>query len=142
MKLHLDIEGHDERPALPGDGADLVALMSFAAMRGFGAQHPLISLAEHLQIDHHVRLGPLTTFYEGHPEDAEDEEKLNLAWQDAASLLEAAETARQALETDARCHEILGHTRTPGLAQQLQALADAIRHAAQAGQHVRMSYEL
>jgi hypothetical protein len=85
MRLWLEVEG-SEKLEIPGGGAALIAFMSFAISRGFGATHPLIALADRLHDDHHVRMGPLTTFYEAEAEDAEDREKLDLAWQDAGPL--------------------------------------------------------
>src|SRR5690606_38334283 len=65
VRLTMEIEGEQAPATLPGDGRDLVAFMSFAVVRGFGAQHPLIALADRLHANHGVRLGPLTTFYDG-----------------------------------------------------------------------------
>jgi hypothetical protein len=142
MQLHVEIEGEPGPLAIPGDGADLVALMSFAVVRGFGAEHPLIALAERFHIEHHLRLGPLTTFYEGTIEDAEDREKLELAWQPAASLLETLDGMSDVLRTDDHCRTLIDHAGTPGLPGQVRALADGIRQAASAGRQIRLSYTL
>ena len=81
MQLWLDIEGSPVRRELPGGGSQLIAFMSFAVSRGFGATHPLIALADRLYSEHNVRMGPLTTFYEAEAEDSEDREKLEMTWQ-------------------------------------------------------------
>lgn len=142
MQLAVDIEGNPERLTIPGGSAELVALLSFANSRGFGAEHPLIALAERLQLEHHVRMGPLTTFYEGEIEDAEDAEKLEMAWQEARGLLESVEGAVEALENDEACRALLERAGTPDLPRQLAALGSSIREAAAAGKRVRMSYTL
>ncbi len=72
VQLWLDIEDTASRLELPDGGQALVAFMSFAVSRGFGATHPLIALADRLHDEHRVRLGALTTFYEAEPEDSED----------------------------------------------------------------------
>ena len=77
VQLWLDIEGRPGRFELPGGGSALVAFMSFAVSRGFGATHPLIALADRLHDEHRVRLGALTTFYEAEPEDSEDRENIS-----------------------------------------------------------------
>ena len=46
MQLWLEVEGIPARFELPGGGSALVAFMSFAVSRGFGATHPLIALAD------------------------------------------------------------------------------------------------
>jgi len=99
VDLWLDTDGAGRR-AVPGGGAALVAFMSFAVSRGFGATHPLIALADRLHDTHRLRLGPLTTFYEADAEDSEDVEKLELAWQPAAELAEALTQLTAALEAD------------------------------------------
>lgn len=142
MQLYVDIEGKRTAPALPGDGAAVVALLSFAAMRGFGAEHPLIALSERLQIEHHVPMGPLTTFYEGEVEDEEDARKLDMAWQDGRELLASIEGALTAMAEDERCSELVDMAGTPGLIDELRALASTVRPAVEGGARVRLSYAL
>jgi hypothetical protein len=100
VQLFLEIEGGPGSVTLPGGGAALVAFMSFAVSRGFGATHPLIALADRLHDAHHVRLGPLTTFYDAAAEDAEDREKLELAWQPAGPPRESLDALIAAVEGD------------------------------------------
>src|SRR5690606_7040955 len=89
MELSLEIEGLGVQPGLPGGGASLVAFMSFAVVRGFGADHPLIRLADQLHAQHEVRLGRLSNFYEGRIDDDEDAEMLEMTWQRAGPLRES-----------------------------------------------------
>lgn len=144
MQLALEIEGTGVQPPLPGDGSALVAFMSFAVVRGFGAQHPYIALADRLHEEHGVRLGPLTTFYEGRVEDAEDEEKLEMAWQPAGELRESLEAIGVALESGDP--QVCGLLKRAGaeqeLPEQVRALAEAIEPAAEEGRRVRLSYTL
>ena len=109
VQLWLEVEGDPGRFELPGGGSELIAFMSFAVSRGFGATHPLIALADRLHDEHKVRMGPLTTFYEAEAEDAEDREKLELALQDPAPL--AAELREAAARH--RDRPGLRHLRTP-----------------------------
>ena len=103
MQLWLQIEGSPERIELPGGGSALIAFMSFAVSRGFGATHPLIALADRLHDEHRVRMGPLTTFYEFEAEDAEDREKLEAAYQDPEELSEELTKLVEAMDSDAMC---------------------------------------
>ncbi len=89
MKLLFEANDGKGASELPGGGNDLAAFLSFASMRGFGANHPLIALADRLHDTYRVPMGPLSMFYEAEPDDAEDREKLALAWQDAADLAAA-----------------------------------------------------
>lgn len=143
MRLTLEVEGDDtSAPGLPGDGAALVAFMSFAVVRGFGAMHPLVSLADYVSGHHHVNLGPLTTFYERTPEDAEDVEKLEMAWQDAAPLRDALAALCDALADDARAHADLARAGALDLPAQARALFDQVEAAAARGRRVRLVYDL
>ena len=142
MRLTFEIEGEGEQPPLPGDGADLVAFMSFAVSRGFGAQHPLIALADRLHDAHHVRLGPLTTFYERAIEDSEDAEKLELAWQAPAALRESVEGVVRALEEDEQARTFARRAGADGVGTQAGALIGSLRRAEQKGARVRLSYAL
>lgn len=140
MKLTVEVEGEGMLPSLPGDGAALVALMSFAVVRGFGATHPLIALADRLHEVHRVRLGPLTTFYEAMPDDAEDREKLELSWQRAAELKESLEAVVRAMAEDSMLATFERRGGTEGIADQAQALAHALEPAATGGARVRLGY--
>jgi hypothetical protein len=142
MQLYVEIEGETEPPGDPVGGPGLVGFVSFAAMRGFGAQHPMLDLADHLYEKHRVRLGPLTTFYEGHVEDAEDEEKLNMTWQPAAELQESVDQAIEALDSAGECRDLLQRAQAESLPADLRALREHIQKAAAAGKRVRLSYAL
>jgi hypothetical protein len=141
MEMMLEVEGMHV-PPLPNGGANLAAFASFAVSRGFGAVHPLISLAEHLQAEHRVALGPLTTFYDADIEDAEDAEKLELAWQPAAELEASIRAVATALQTDATCAVFARRGNADGLAAELEAMHGPLEHAARAGRRVRLSYRL
>lgn len=139
MRLTIEAEGAPAPFVPPGEGAALVAFISFAAMRGFGAVHPLIVLAEQLQ-DRGVRMGPLTTFYDEVAEDAEDREKLELAWQDREGLAEALGALAGALEADPGAAAVARRGGAEGLAGQARAAASFLRSAP--GRRARMVYRL
>jgi hypothetical protein len=138
----MQIEGEPDPVALPGDGRDLVAFMSFAAMRGFGAQHALIALADRLHAEHGVRIGPLSTFYGATIEDLEDAEKIELAWQPALPLRAALEQVAAALESDAQCRLLARRGGAEGIREQARALLQPLDRAAAGRRRVRLVYEL
>ena len=142
MRLELEVEGQDERFTPPGDGAALAAFLSFAAMRGFGAQHPLLALADRLHDRFHVKFGPLTTFYEATPDDDEDREKLEQAWQPAGPLREALECCTCAMATDEQCEALLRRGEAVDLPRQIASLMPLLKAAEQSGARVRMVYTL
>ena len=141
MRLHVDIEGSTRAVELPGGGAHLVAFMSFAAVRGFGARHPLIALSERVA-DLGVRLGPLTTFYERAPDDEIDEANLERAWQPPVPLAAALVALGEALATDERAIVLARRGDATALAAEAAALHAAIEPAAAEGSRVRLTYEL
>lgn len=142
MRLTFEVEGEGAQRGLPGDGAALVAFMSFAVMRGFGAQHPLIALAERLDRTHKVRLGPLTTFYGAEPEDAEDRSRLEMVWQPAGELREAIEQLLAVLETDSQAQALARRGEAEGLREQAESLLPALRAAEQQHKRVRLGFVL
>jgi hypothetical protein len=142
VELTLEIEGEGAVPALPGGGAALVAFMSFAVSRGFGATHPLIALADLLHETHRVRLGPLTTFYEGEIADAEDAQKLELAWQSAVELRASLEGLVRVLETDEMAATFARRGGGEGLGEQAAALLGPLGRAEEKGARVRLLYAL
>ena len=141
MRLTVEVEGEGDGGALPGQGAALVAFMSFAAVRGFGARHPLIALSERVA-DLGVRLGPLTTFYELGPEDSEDEANLERAWQDADRLAASLEALGKALAEDERAAVFVRRAGAESLAEEAAALLDVVEGAGRANRRVRLTYEL
>ncbi len=141
MRLTLEIEGDGTAPPIPGDGAELVALMSFAVMRGFGATHPLAALADRLQALK-VPMGPLTTFYEREPEDAEDREKLELAWQQPSELEESLRRLADALERDELARTLAKRGNVEALPEQAEALVPALERARKQENRVRLVYDL
>ncbi|MBA4179892.1 MAG: hypothetical protein C0506_04815 [Anaerolinea sp.] len=142
MRLWLEIEGEGALPILPGEGAALCAFCSFAVSRGFGATHPLIALADRLHDQHRVRMGPLTTFYDSEVEDAEDSEKLELAWQDAAELKEAAEQMITALDSDEQARTLARRGGAEELQEQAGALVAQLGQAVERARRVRLVYAL
>jgi hypothetical protein len=142
MKLMVEVEGEGMQGELPGGGAALVALMSFSVSRGFGATHPLIALADRLHDVHRVRLGPLTTFYDGTIEDSEDAEKLELAWQGAGELRESLEGVGRSLENDEQCRLFVRRAAAEGLVGEVAAVLQVVRRAEEGGARVRLSYSL
>lgn len=140
--MTLEIEGESAVPVLPGGGAALVAFMSFAVSRGFGATHPLIGLADRLRDPHRVRLGPLTTFYEREIEDSEDAAKLELAWQSAAELRASLEGLIRVLETDETAATFARRGGAEGLGEQAAALLGPLGRAEEKGARVRLLYTL
>ena len=141
MRLTVEVEGEGDAGALPGDGATLVAFMSFAAVRGFGARHPLIALSERVA-ELGVRLGPLTTFYELGPEDAEDEANLERAWQDAPPLAASLEALGEALAGDERATVLVRRAGAESLGEEAEALRAIAERAGRAKRRVRLTYEL
>lgn len=142
MRLELEVEGQDARFTPPGGGAALAAFLSFAAMRGFGAQHPLLALADRLHDRFHVKFGPLTTFYEATPDDDEDREKLEQAWQDPGPLREALEACACAMASDKQCQALLRRADAIDLQREAASLAAPLNAAQDAGARVRMVYTL
>lgn len=141
MQLRLEIEG--EEPVTPlEDGSGLVALMSFALSRGFGAQHPLIALADRLHDQHHVPLGPLTTFYEAGPEDAEDAEKLEHAWQPASDLRASLAAVTCAIRGDEQSQALVRRAGVGDIAAEARSLLPALDAATAAGRRARLVYSL
>lgn len=141
MRLTVEVEGEGDAGALPGRGAALVAFMSFAAVRGFGARHPLIALSERVA-DLGVRLGPLTTFYERGAEDSEDEANLERAWQDAGPLAASLEALGKALAEDERAAVFVRRAGAESLAEEAAALRDIVEGPGRAKRRVRLTYEL
>lgn len=142
MELTVDVEGTGPSRNLPDGGAALIAFMSFAVARGFGAEHPYLGLAARLESEHGVRLGPLTMFYEGLIDDAEDAEKLEMAWQDAGDLVETLTRMSDALATDDRCGALLEMAGAAGLPAQVATALEIAAAAAKDGRRVRLSYAL
>ena len=142
MQLWLEVEGNPARSELPGGGAALIAFMSFAITRGFGATHPLIALADRLHDQHDVRMGPLTTFYEAEAEDAEDRAKLELVWQPAAPLREELEKLLAAFESDPGCETFARRGGAESLPAEAKALGDLLEAPAAGGNRVRLVYAL
>jgi len=140
MRLALEVEGIDGEQSLPGDGAALIAFMSFAVSRGFGAIHPLITLADRLHDEHGVRMGPLTTFYEAEAEDAEDREKLEMAWQDVPSLRAALQGLVGAFENDPQCAVLARRGEGESIPDEAKALIGLLNAAGE--RRVRLVYAL
>ena len=142
MQLWLEVEGDTRRFELPGGGSELIALMSFAVSRGFGATHPLIALADRLHDEHRVRMGPLTTFYEAEAEDAEDREKLELALQEPAPLAAELRKVAAAIDSDPLCATLVRRAEAHGIPAQARALAVLLEAEVPAGRRVRLVYAL
>lgn len=142
VQLWLEVEGVGDRNELPGGGAALIAFMSFAVSRGFGATHPLIALADRLHDEHRVRMGALTTFYEAEAEDAEDREKLELAWQEPAPLLRALQDLVHAFETDPMLGTFARRGNAESIPAEAAALADLLVPLAEDGTRVRLVFAL
>lgn len=142
VQLWIEVEGVEGRVEAPNGGEQLVAFMSFSVMRGFGATHPLIALADRLHDVHKVRFGPLTTFYEAEAEDAEDREKLEMAWQDAGPLAASIEATRHAIPGDAQALALLKRAGAESLVEEAFGLLPVLRDAERAGRRVRLVYAL
>jgi len=136
-----EIEGSERPVEVPGGGGDLIAFMSFAVSRGFGATHPLIALADRLHQVHRVPMGPLTTFYDLHEEDGEDREKRELSWLPAAELASALRALAAAAASDPQCVALTARAGATELPSQAAALACALESAAP-GARARVGYEL
>lgn len=142
MEMTVAIEGENRERNLPGGGTELAAFCSFAVVRGFGAQHPLIALADRLHGEHGVRMGTLTTFYDATIEDSEDVEKLEMAWQAPGELAEALEAMDTALRNDGMCGVLLKRAGAEALTEQVGDALALAREADQQGRRIRMSYTL
>lgn len=142
VQLWLQIEGSPERIELPGGGSALIAFMSFAVSRGFGATHPLIALADRLHDAHRVRMGPLTTFYEFEAEDAEDREKLEAAYQDPEELSEELTKLVEAMGSDPMCETFARRGDADDISAQAGALVELLAAPIAAGKRVRLVYAL
>ena len=138
----MEVEGGEDRLEAPNGGAQLIAFMSFAVMRGFGATHPLIALADRLHDVHRVKLGPLTTFYEAEAEDAEDREKLEMAWQEAGALVTSIEKLEEVISGDQQSLALLKRAGAESLVEEAAGLLPALKGAEAAGRRVRLVYAL
>jgi hypothetical protein len=116
--------------------------MSFAVSRGFGATHPLIALADRLHDQHRISLGALTTFYEAEAEDAEDREKLEMAWQPADSLQGELKRVIAACESDPLCQTLVRRGDAESLVPEAKALAVLLNSPVSNGTRVRLVYAL
>lgn len=146
MRLTVEIESDGGASSLamatiPNEGATLVAFMSFAVLRGFGAVHPMLTLAERVAAGG-VRMGPLSTFYDATVEDAEDRERLEHAWQEAAPLAEALGGLAAALRDDPEAAAAALRAGAADLLAEVEALRPMVSDAAAAGRIVRLSYTL
>ena len=141
MRIHLEDDSGAVLGEVPGNGAELVAFMSFAVVRGFGAEHPYVALSERLAAGG-VKIGPLTTFYEREPEDAEDRTKLELAWQDPGELSEALHSAVSLLRSDDQCRALLERAEGEELPSQAEALLPFLAESRKRGARVRLTYDL
>jgi hypothetical protein len=141
MRLVCESEATHRVFVPEGGGEALIAFMSFALSRGFGAAHPLIALADRLHEVHGVRLGPLTNFYDARIEDAEDAEKRELTWQDAEELAETLGALVKAVGLDGQCAALMRRGGAATLACEANALLTHLR-AEPPGARVRLGYEL
>ena len=137
----LEFEGDTSLRELPGGGSSLIAFMSFAVSRGFGASHPLIALADRLHDVHRVSLGPLTTFYDADVEDSEDAEKRELSWQPAADLVRSLDALAAALVSDEQCATFVRRAGAESLPAEAACLREIVANAP-AGSRVRIGYQL
>lgn len=141
MRLTLEIEGGEPFEDIPGEGTELVAIMSFAVVRGFGATHPLAVLADRLHTLK-VPLGPITTFYEREPEDAEDREKLERAWQGPGELGAALRAMVGALRNDEQAVTLARRGNATDAVEQAESLLPPLSAAAANARRVRLVYDL
>jgi hypothetical protein len=122
-------------------GPELPAFLSFTVLRGFGASHPLIALADRMSTEFRVPMGPFSLFYDGDPEDTEDRERLEQAWQPAEALLGATRAALSVLELDAQSRALAVRGGGAALSEALQSLASVLS-ALDPGEPVRLTYIL
>ena len=76
-----------------------------------------------------MRLGPLTTFYERGPEDAEDEANLERAWQEAGPLAASLSALLAALAGDERAGAFARRAGAETLAAEAEALLATVERA-------------
>ena len=91
---------------------------------------------------HKVRLGPLTTFYEAEAEDAEDREKLEMAWQEAGPLASSIESICSAIPEDGQALALVKRAGAASLVNEALGLLPGLREAEMAGRRVRLVYSL
>jgi hypothetical protein len=133
---------HDPAPReAPGGAPALLAFISFAAMRGFGATHPLALLADRLHDAHRLTLGPLTTFYDARVDDEDDAVRRELSWQPAGPLVAALNDLAATLTEDPQCAALAERGGAPLLGTEARALATALDALGPAAV-VRLGYEL
>lgn len=142
MRLSLEIETVNGPVRTHEIGSDLVALMSFAVVRDFGAQHPLITMAERLAGSLGVRLNPLTNFYERQPEDDIDEKNIELTWQDPSSLEVTLLGLGRALNEDSEVKLLAKQGRVDNLKIEIETMLPLLSQAARDGRRVRLLYDL
>jgi hypothetical protein len=142
MRLVLEIQGLGVQPEIAGGGAALVALMSFALARGFGATHPLIALADRLHGVHGIPMGPLTTFYEADIEDAEDVAKFEMAWQDPGPLAQALTSIATAIRNDPETRSLAEQAGAEALPAQCEEVVGLLGRADANRAKVRLGYHL
>ena len=142
----LFVEADPPPPAPLGFSTDplpLLALISFGLAEPFGTEHPLTELVRRLKHRHAIEILPLLTFYDRDTEDAEDEAKLDAAWQPAAGLRECVAAVRAVLSSDEEMAGLLSEAREPalpGLLAELESMAADI--VARGGGRVRISFSL
>src|SRR5438270_8208905 len=88
-----------DAPGFCADQSELVYFLSFAYAGRFGAQHELSLLALTLQTNCGINLKPLLTFADREVEEAIDEETLEAAWQEAATLAKSCFAVVDAVAT-------------------------------------------
>jgi hypothetical protein len=115
--------------------------MSFVVAYDYGSTHELAQLAQVLRRDLGVRLTPLATFYDAEPDDDEDRERLEKAWQDAGPLRETCENVLRAFAEHGPRLRPMAQS-APRLEDLLRQLASLASAAEQRGARVRLSYRL
>jgi hypothetical protein len=141
-QLFVDLDPSGSKPVqFHGDTAPLVYFMSFAFAARYGAQHELTKAALLLRGgNHRVDLKPLLTFADRGIEDEQDRRELERAWQDPAPLAGCCRRVVGAIDHDAEIRSLL--VDFPTLRDRIDELGEAAEHAAEAGQRIRLSFEL
>ena len=139
--LYVESDATEPGPfRLQDDGEALLALISFGVAEPLGGQHPLTEFVRRLKREHKVDVAALLTFYDRKVEDAEDESRLEAAWQPAAGLRDCLDSVAAALSADSALASYLAET--PEVPAQLLQLRGMAAWAAARGARIRISFLL
>ena len=128
-------------PEFTSDTQDLVYFLSWAYATRYGASHELSMASRVLRQDLGIDLQPLLTFADREVEDPDDQDALDIAWQDAAPLAACCSAVTTALSApDGAFEGVL--QQYPSLRDNVHDLGQIAAWAAERGARIRVTYEL